>query len=75
MIMYEISVKYGIRVVYIKDLKIILPWKSLPVKYRKKNIIEGYRAYYVHQVFDPIGDYMGSSRNVPEFFKLDNDIA
>ena len=75
MIMYEISVKYGIRVVYIRDLKITLPWKSLPVRYRKKNIIEGYRAYYVHQIFDPIGDYMGSSRNVPEFFKLDNDIA
>ena len=55
--------------------KIILPWKVLDIKYRRKNIIEGYRAYYVHQVFDPIGDYMGSSRNVPEFFKLDNDIA
>lgn len=48
---------------------IILPWKSLKKKFRRKNIIEGYRLQFMDTFCyeDPIGAYGTSRRDVPEF--------
>jgi len=64
---YDISVRLGYRVIYIKDLKIVLPWKNLPLKYRKKDIIEGYRQYYSSQIFNPYKEYAMTKRDIPDF--------
>lgn len=62
---YEISIRTGIKVIYIQNLKIILPWKNLPLKFRKKNIIEGYRIYYKSLIFDPYFEYESSNTDIP----------
>ena len=47
---------------------IILPWKSLKMRFRRKDIIEGYRLQYMDTFLwqDPIGAYGSSDRDVPE---------
>lgn len=49
--------------------QIYLPWKSLKKKFRNRDIIEGYRRQYMDTYCyeDPIGAYMSSNRDVPEF--------
>lgn len=41
--------------------------KNLPPKYRKKNIVEGYRLWYSDQIYDPIEKYADVKRDIPEF--------
>ena len=48
---------------------IALPWKSLKLKFRRKDIIEGYRLQYA-DVFlwgDPHAAYLNSNRDIPDF--------
>lgn len=48
---------------------VVLPWKSLKLKFRRKDIVEGYRLQYM-DVFlwgDPVAAYASSDRDVPEF--------
>ena len=71
---FHISINLGIPVVFIKDLKIILPWKNLPLKYRKRNIIEGYKAYYKSILIDPFFEYENSKRSIPEYLFEGNEI-
>ena len=57
--------------------KICLPWKCLDPKWRRKDIIEGYRLQFVSSFEDDdvFKAYNGSKRDMPEFvirhFKLD----
>ena len=46
-----------------------LPWKSLKLKFRRKDVIEGYRLQYIDQFLwsDPIAAYGASDRDVPDF--------
>ena len=46
-----------------------IPWKNLKTKYRRRDVIEGYRLQYDDSfVFgDPVQAYMTSPRDVPEF--------
>lgn len=48
---------------------VILPWKSLKVCFRRRNIIEGYRLQYMDTFLwqDPISQYGSSDRDVPDF--------
>lgn len=48
---------------------IVLPWKSLKMRFRRKDIIEGYRLQYMDTFLwqDPIGVYGSSDRDVPDF--------
>lgn len=71
---YHINIRMGIKVIYIEDLKIVLPWKNLPLKYRKHNIIEGYKEYYKSIIIDPFVEYSYSQRSIPEFLFKGNDI-
>lgn len=48
---------------------ITLPWKSIAKRFRKSDILEGYRLQYM-DVFcweDPIGAYKNSPHDIPEF--------
>lgn len=47
--------------------KLILPYKNLPLKYRKRVLVDGYRAWYNSQLLDPMAEYVGSRRDIPEF--------
>jgi hypothetical protein len=55
--------------------KIILPWKVLDIKYRRKNIIEGYRLKFLSTIEKPDIDFLKTKRDIPDFvlehFKLD----
>ncbi len=49
--------------------KVIVPWKVLPIKYRSRDILSGYRKY-LKSILDrdggvKVGDYTG--RDIPEF--------
>ena len=54
--------------------KIVLEWKSIPTRYRKKDIIEGYRSLFLSKIENPFETYAMSKRDVPTFvmdkFKL-----
>lgn len=58
---------------------IVLPWKSLKMRFRRKDIIEGYRLQYIDTFLwqDPFGAYGGSNRDIPDFVvkKLGLDTA
>ena len=71
---YFLSLRFGYSIGYINGLKIHLPWKNLPLKYRKKDIIEGYRQYYKNLIIDPFFEYDGSKRDIPEFLFDGNNI-
>lgn len=47
--------------------KLQLPWKNLPPKYRRKNIIQGYREFFRSQIPSPLDAYIGTKRDVPDF--------
>lgn len=51
--------------------KIVIPWKCLNPKYRKKNIIEGYRLQYKHLIKDPFAEYSTTRRDIPSWI-VDN---
>lgn len=51
--------------------KLVLPWKCLNPKYRKKDIVEGYRLQYKHLIKDPFGEYSTTRRDIPSWL-LDN---
>jgi hypothetical protein len=68
----ELSVRRGLLMPRLKDkARLQLPWKNLPIKYRKKNIIAGYRAYYRHiidrDMLGPHAAFVGTKRDVPDF--------
>jgi len=64
----ELALSRGVRLVKLKDKsKFQLPWKNLPRKYRKKDIIKGYRLYYSSLVFSPVEAFIGTKREVPDF--------
>lgn len=56
---------------------VVFPWKALKLKYRRKDVVEGYRLQYVSAFCwpDPLTAYAGVDRDVPEFvlkvFNLD----
>ena len=64
----------GIRIQYANLKKIVIPWKNLPLQYRKKNIIEGYRRYYRSVIHDPMTAYFGSKCNIPKWLMNDNNV-
>lgn len=49
--------------------KVYLPWKCLKLKYRRRDVIEGYRLQYADEFLwgDPLRAYAGVDRDVPEF--------
>ena len=57
--------------------KIILPWKALKTKWRRTNIVDGFRLQFMNsfQKDDPFSEYESSKRDIPpfvvEYFKLD----
>lgn len=56
--------------------KIVLPWKALGKKWRRKNVVDGYRLQLMNSfISDPFSEYDGSRRDIPEFviryFQLD----
>lgn len=76
----DFECKVNIPMANIKSL--VLPWKNLNPKYRRKNIIDGYRLQYIksfsaESVFEEFKD---SKRDIPEFvtrfyqFDLENQI-
>ena len=67
MALYELAFNRLSALPEIKDMKIVLPWKNLPLDCRKKNIIEGYRKWYKRGLGDPILAYVGTKRDVPEW--------
>lgn len=61
---------------YGKIHTINLPWKDLKLKYRRKNIVEGYRLQFMNSFSkDAFAEYSGSMRDIPQFvvryFNLD----
>jgi hypothetical protein len=72
--LFHITIRFGYNIPYIENLKIILPWKSLPIKFRRKNIIDGYKQYYKHIIIDPLFEYSYSKRDIPEFLFEGNNI-
>jgi hypothetical protein len=71
---FNITLRFGYNMPYIQNLKIVLPWKNLPLYHRKKNIIDGYKSYYKHIIIDPLFEYSYSKRDIPEFLLDGNDI-
>ena len=65
--LYEIAFTNYIVLPEVKNLKLELPWKNLPLDCRRKNIVEGYRKWYKIGLGDPILAYIGTKRDVPEF--------
>ena len=55
--------------------KVVYEWKSIPVKFRCKDILEGYRKLFLSKVEDPFEEYAMTKRDIPDFvmkrFKLD----
>lgn len=49
--------------------QIFLPWKALKQKFRRKDILEGFRLQFMDTFCwgDPMKAYVSSSRDVPEF--------
>lgn len=47
--------------------KIQLEWKVIPLKYRTKDIITGFRKFYSSKIEDCIVEYKDSNRDIPEF--------
>ena len=49
--------------------EVVLPWKSLKTRFRRRDVIEGYRLQYMDTFLwqDPIGAYGSSDRDVPDF--------
>ena len=47
--------------------KIVLPYKNLPIRFRKRNLVEGYRKYYRSILVDPMAEYSKTKRDVPSF--------
>lgn len=49
--------------------KIDFPWKSLSLKYRRKDIVQGFRLQFMSQLEgdDPYLAYRGSCRDIPDF--------
>lgn len=74
-IQYENSVRLGLKVVYVPNLKICLPWKNLPLKYRKKDVIKGYREYYKSLIYNPYEEYSMTKRDIPDFVLEGRDIG
>jgi hypothetical protein len=71
----DCSIRTGVRLVYVQNLKIVLPWKNLPIRFRKRDIIEGYRNYYCTQIVDPMLDYENSKRDIPDFILKNRILA
>lgn len=46
---------------------IVLPYRNLPPKYRRRDIVQGYREYFASLVNDPMSEYLDAKREVPEF--------
>ena len=48
---------------------VALPWKSLKQKFRRRDVIEGYRLQYddTFVMGDPVQAYLTSARDIPEF--------
>ena len=64
----ELSVRRGLLLPKLSDKsKIQLPWKNLPVKYRKRDIVAGYREYYKSIIASPLDAFVGTKRDVPDF--------
>ena len=71
----ESALKLGIVMPHLRDKsRMQLPWKNLPIKYRKKNIISGYRLYYKDIVRNPLLAFLGSRRDVPEFLLVNGEL-
>lgn len=49
--------------------RVILPWKSLKLRFRRKDIIEGYRLQFMDTFLweDQFKAYMSSNRDIPDF--------
>lgn len=63
----EMGVRYGFKFPKLKNKnQFQLPWKNLPLKYRRKDIILGYREYYKSTILSPDA-FIGTKRDVPDF--------
>ena len=65
--LYEAAFDNRVSLPEVKNLKIVLPWKNLPLDCRKKNIVEGYRKWFLRGLGDPFLAYAGTKRDIPEF--------
>lgn len=69
-----IAVKHGLILSNLKNKnKFQLPWKNLPIEFRRKDIIKGYQAYYTSVIFNPLDAYIGTKREIPEFLHAKAD--
>jgi hypothetical protein len=48
---------------------VVLEWKTIPPKFRQKDIVMAYRRYYCARVADPEAEYASNPRGVPAFFR------
>ena len=60
--------------------KIIVPWKNIDIKWRRKNIIDGYRLQFMNTLEGkPEEVFMKTRRDIPDFvikyFKLGNELV
>lgn len=64
-----------LKIPYANLNKIVLPWKCLNPKYRKRDIVQGYRTQYLYSIEEPFEAYNDSKRDIPDFvlqfFNLD----
>lgn len=67
MALYEMAFRNLVSLPDVKGLKIVLPRKNLPPDCRRKDVVEGYRKWYRKRIGDPISEYVGTKRDVPEF--------
>lgn len=47
---------------------VVLEWKTLPPKYREKDVIMGMRRYYCARIADPMKEFADNPNGVPGFF-------
>ena len=64
----ETALRKGYTFPHLKNKsKLQLPWKNLPVEFRRIDIVKGYRLYYRSLIPAPLVAFVGTKRDVPEF--------
>jgi len=51
--------------------QIVFPWKCIPLKYRKKDIVESYRKMYKLSIVDPFIEYQDTKHDIPDWILKD----
>lgn len=65
----------GIVIPFVNLKKIVIPWKNLDPRFRKKDLIEGYRKYYRYIVWNPYVQCGDTKRDLPEWLTRGRDMT